>query len=55
MKLISISQIDKVGIFFKAVIIFRMEEPNTNLMNERQAKDLEALNEMIEQIAVELT
>ena len=35
------------------VIIFRMEEPNTNLIKERQAKDLETLNEMIEQIAVE--
>ena len=32
----------------KNVIIFRMEEPNTNLIKERQAKDLEALNEMIE-------
>ena len=37
----------------KNVIIFKMEEPNTNLIKERQAKDLEALNEMIEQIAVE--
>ena len=34
------------------VISFRMEEPNTNLIKERQAKDLETLNEMIEQIAV---
>ena len=30
-----------------------MEGPNTNLIKVRQAKDLEALNEMIEQIAVE--
>ena len=37
----------------KSVIIFRMEKPNTNLIKERQAKDLEALNEMIEQITVE--
>ena len=37
----------------KNVIIFRMEEPNTNLIKERQAKDLETLNGMIEQIAVE--
>ena len=37
----------------KNVIIFRMEKPNTNLIKERQAKDLEALNEMIEQITVE--
>ena len=37
----------------KNVIIFKMEGPNTNLIKERQAKDLEALNEMIEQIAVE--
>ena len=35
------------------VIIFRMDEPNTNLIKERQAKDLETLKEMIEQIAVE--
>ena len=35
------------------VIIFRMEEPNINLIKERQAKDLETLNEMIGQIAVE--
>ena len=26
------------------VIIFRIEEPNTNLIKERQAKDLETLN-----------
>ena len=32
------------------VIIFRMDEPNTNLIKERQAKDLETLKEMIEQI-----
>ena len=30
-----------------------MEEPNTNLIKERQAKDLEAFNEMIEQTAME--
>ena len=35
------------------VIIFRMDEPNTNLIKERQAKDLETLKEMIGQIAVE--
>ena len=35
------------------VIIFRIDEPNTNLIKERQAKDLETLKEMIEQIAVE--
>ena len=35
------------------VIIFRMDEPNTTLIKERQAKDLETLKEMIEQIAVE--
>ena len=35
------------------VIIFRMVEPNTNLIKERLAKDLETLNEMREQIAVE--
>ena len=32
----------------KNVIIFKLQEPNTNIITERQAKDLENVNAMID-------
>ena len=39
----------------KNVVIFRMDEPQTNMVRERQAKDVEVIKDMIAHMNIKLS